>query len=357
MKTILVTGGAGFIGSCFVRQWLAEEPGALVNLDKLTYAGNLDSLAPVADNPSHVLVEGDIGDRRLVSRLLEQYRPGAIVNFAAESHVDRSIDAPAEFIHTNVVGVCELLAAVRAYWSGLPDPERYAFRFLHVSTDEVYGSLGATGAFTEQSRYAPNSPYAASKAASDHFVRAYRHTYGLPVLTTNCSNNYGPYQFPEKLIPLMILNALEGKPLPVYGDGQQVRDWLFVEDHCRAIRAVLARGRVGEVYNIGGNCEQANLSVVKSICATVDRLRPGLPHAPCTNLISNVADRPGHDRRYAIDATKIRDELGWRPAQDFASGLEITVRWYLDNPVWIDRVASGVYARERLGTAGASSNR
>ncbi len=274
MKTILVTGGAGFIGSCFVRQWLAEEPGTLVNLDKLTYAGNLDSLAPVADSPSHVFVEGDIGDRRLVSRLLEQYRPWALVNFAAESHVDRSIDAPAEFVHTNVLGVCELLAAVRAYWSGLPESERNAFRFLHVSTDEVYGSLGATGAFTEQSRYAPNSPYAASKAASDHFVRAYHHTYGLPVLTTNCSNNYGPYQFPEKLLPLMILNALEAKPLPVYGDGQQVRDWLFVEDHCRAIRTVLARGRVGEVYNIGGNCEQANLNVVKSICATVDRLRP-----------------------------------------------------------------------------------
>lgn len=356
MKTILVTGGAGFIGSCFVRQWLAEEPGVLVNLDKLTYAGNLDSLAPADGNPSHVLVEGDIGDRQLVSRLLEQHRPWAIVNFAAESHVDRSIDGPAEFVHTNVLGVCELLAAARAYWSGLPEPERNAFRFLHVSTDEVYGSLGATGAFTEQSRYAPNSPYAASKAASDHFVRAYCHTYGLPVLTTNCSNNYGPYQFPEKLIPLMILNALEGKPLPVYGDGQQVRDWLFADDHCRAIRTVLARGRVGEVYNIGGNCEQANLNVVKAICTTVDRLRPGLPHAPCTNLITYVADRPGHDRRYAIDATKIRTELGWRPAQDFASGLEITVRWYLDNPVWIERVTSGVYARERLGTTGEPSN-
>ncbi len=355
MKTILVTGGAGFIGSCFVRQWLAEEPDRLVNLDKLTYAGNLDSLAPVAGNPNHVLVEGDIGDRALVSQLLEEYRPAAIVNFAAESHVDRSIDAPADFVRTNVLGVCELLAAARAYWSNLPEPERAAFRFLHVSTDEVYGSLGATGAFTEQTRYAPNSPYAASKAASDHFVRAYHHTYGLPVLTTNCSNNYGPYQFPEKLIPLMILNALEGKPLPVYGDGQQVRDWLFVEDHCRAIRTVLAQGRVGEVYNIGGNCEQANLNVVKTICETVDRLRPGLPHAPCTRLITYVTDRPGHDRRYAIDATKIRTELGWKPAQDFISGLEITVRWYLDNPLWIERVSSGVYARERLGTVGAAN--
>ncbi|HUY93566.1 MAG TPA: dTDP-glucose 4,6-dehydratase [Pirellulales bacterium] len=351
MKTILVTGGAGFIGGCFVRQSVAESPDRLVNLDKLTYAGNLDSLEPVAERPNYVFVEGDIGDRESVSRVLAEYRPWAIVNFAAESHVDRSIDGPAEFVRTNVLGTCELLAAARAYWAGLAEPERSAFRFLHVSTDEVYGSLGASGAFTEQSQYAPNSPYAASKAASDHFVRAYHHTYGLPVLTTNCSNNYGPYQFPEKLIPLMILNALEGKPLPVYGDGQQVRDWLFVEDHCRAIRAVLARGKVGEVYNIGGNCELANLDVVNTICATVDRLRPDLPHAPCTGLIEHVADRPGHDRRYAIDATKIRTELGWQPAQTFAAGLEITVRWYLDNPVWIERVTSGVYARERLGVA------
>ena len=357
MKTILVTGGAGFIGSCFVRQWLDEEPDQLVNLDKLTYAGNLDSLAPVDHNPRHVFIEGDIGDRQLVARLLEQHRPWAILNFAAESHVDRSIDGPADFVRTNVLGVCELLAAARAYWSQLPQPDRSAFRFLHVSTDEVYGSLGATGAFTEETRYAPNSPYAASKAASDHFVRAYCHTYGLPTLTTNCSNNYGPYQFPEKLIPLMILNALEGKPLPVYGDGQQVRDWLFVEDHCRAIRTVLARGRVGEVYNIGGGCEQANLDVVKRICALVDDLRPGLSHVPCENLISYVTDRPGHDRRYAIDASKIRTELGWKPTQSFATGLAATVRWYLDNPMWVNRVTSGVYARERLGTAGASSNR
>ncbi len=357
MKTILVTGGAGFIGSCFVRQWLSEEPDQLVNLDKLTYAGNLDSLAPVDDNPRHVFVEGDIGDRQLVARLLEQYQPWAILNFAAESHVDRSIDGPADFVRTNVLGVCELLAAARAYWNQLPQPDRTAFRFLHVSTDEVYGSLGATGAFTEETRYAPNSPYAASKAASDHFVRAYCHTYGLPTLTTNCSNNYGPYQFPEKLIPLMILNALEGKPLPVYGDGQQVRDWLFVEDHCRAIRAVLARGRIGEVYNIGGGCEQANLDVVKRICALVDDLRPGLSHTPCESLISYVTDRPGHDRRYAIDASKIRTELGWKPTQSFATGLATTVRWYLENPVWVNRVTSGIYARERLGTAGASSNR
>jgi dTDP-glucose 4,6-dehydratase len=349
MNTILVTGGAGFIGSCFVRQWLNDRDARLVNLDKLTYAGNLDSLAPVADRPGHLLVEGDIGDRPLVERLLAEHRPEAVVNFAAESHVDRSIDGPADFVRTNVLGTCELLAACRAYWSGLAGAEKDAFRFLHISTDEVYGSLGKTGAFTEQTRYAPNSPYAASKAASDHFVRAYHHTYGLPVLITNCSNNYGPYQFPEKLIPLMILNALEGKPLPVYGDGQQVRDWLFVEDHCEAIRTVLARGKVGEVYNIGGHCERANLNVVRTICETVDRLRPGLPHAPCTSLITYVADRPGHDRRYAIDASKIKKELGWSPRRDFASGLEITVRWYLDNPRWVERVTSGVYQRERLG--------
>ncbi|HVC93098.1 MAG TPA: dTDP-glucose 4,6-dehydratase [Pirellulales bacterium] len=349
MNTILVTGGAGFIGSCFARQWIAEEPDRLVNLDKLTYAGNLDSLLPVAGHPNYQLVEGDIGDRHLVGRMLAEHRPWAIVNFAAESHVDRSIDGPADFVRTNVMGTCELLAAARAYFDGLAGPRRSAFRFLHVSTDEVYGSLGASGAFTEQSRYAPNSPYAASKAASDHFVRAYHHTFGLPVLTTNCSNNYGPYQFPEKLVPLMILNALEGKPLPVYGDGQQVRDWLFVEDHCRAIRTVLARGRVGEIYNIGGNCERANLKVVTTICELVDRLRPGLPHAPCSRLITYVTDRPGHDRRYAIDATKIRDELGWQPRQSFETGLKLTVRWYLENPLWVERVTSGKYARERLG--------
>ncbi|HEV3021482.1 MAG TPA: dTDP-glucose 4,6-dehydratase [Pirellulales bacterium] len=352
MSSILVTGGAGFIGSCFVRQWIAGEREPLVNLDKLTYAGNLDSLLPVAEHANYRLVEGDIGDRTLVARLLAEHRPRAIVNFAAESHVDRPIDGPADFVRTNVLGTCELLAAARAYFDGLAEPERSAFRFLHVSTDEVYGSLGPAGAFDEQSRYAPNSPYAASKAASDHFVRAYHHTYGLPVLTTNCSNNYGPYQFPEKLIPLMILNALEGKPLPVYGDGQQVRDWLFVEDHCRAIREVLARGRVGEIYNIGGRCERANLQVVATICELVDRLRPGLPHAPCSNLVTHVTDRPGHDRRYAIDASKIRTELGWRPLQSFESGMELTVRWYLENSDWVERVTSGKYARERLGTAG-----
>jgi len=349
MNTILVTGGAGFIGSCFARQWIAEEPDRLVNLDKLTYAGNLDSLLPVSGHSNYQLVEGDIGDRHLVNRLLTEHRPWAIVNFAAESHVDRSIDGPADFVRTNVMGTCELLAAARAYFEGLSGPQRRAFRFLHVSTDEVYGSLGPSGAFTEQSRYAPNSPYAASKAASDHFVRAYHHTYGLPVLTTNCSNNYGPYQFPEKLIPLMILNALEGKPLPVYGDGQQVRDWLFVDDHCRAIRAVLARGRVGEIYNIGGNCERANLQVVSTICELVDRLRPGLPHSPCSRLVTYVTDRPGHDRRYAIDAKKIGEELGWKPQQSFETGLELTVRWYLENPQWVERVTSGKYARERLG--------
>lgn len=349
MATILVTGGAGFIGSCFVRTWLAAGRGKVVNLDKLTYAGNLDSLAPVAGNASHRLVPGDIGDRELVGRLLHEHRPSAIVNFAAESHVDRSIEGPTDFVRTNVLGTAELLSAARAYWAGLPEREAAAFRFLHVSTDEVYGSLGPTGAFSEESRYAPNSPYAASKAASDHLVRAFHHTYGLPVLTTNCSNNYGPYQFPEKLIPLMVLNALEGKPLPVYGDGQQIRDWLFVEDHCDAIRTVLQGGKVGEVYNIGGHCERANLDVVRTICEIVDRLRPDSPHAPCAKLIQYVTDRPGHDRRYAIDAGKIERQLGWRPRQNFATGLEITVRWYLDNPTWVERVTTGVYARERLG--------
>ena len=354
MDAILVTGGAGFIGSCFVRGWIRDEKSTLVNLDKLTYAGNLDSLAPVAGNPQHVMVEGDIADQALVARLLAVHRPRAIVNFAAESHVDRSIDGPAEFLQTNVVGTFRLLEATRAYWNSLPEPAKSSFRFLHVSTDEVYGSLGPTGLFTESTPYAPNSPYSASKASSDHFVRAYHHTYGLPTLITNCSNNYGPYQFPEKLIPLMILNALEGKPLPVYGDGQQIRDWLFVDDHCRAIGLVLAKGKPGEVYNIGGNNEQANLNVVYAICDTVDKLRPGLKHAPCRSLITYVKDRPGHDRRYAIDAGKILRDLGWQPQQDFASGLKLTVEWYLKNSEWIDRVTSGKYRRERLGltTAG-----
>lgn len=347
--TILITGGAGFIGCNFVRQWLAEEEGRLVNLDKLTYAGNLDSLADVADDPRYVFVHGDICDGPLVARLLAEHRPQAVVNFAAESHVDRSIDGPAAFVETNVVGTFRLLEASRQYWSSLAEPERSRFRFLHVSTDEVFGSLGPSGKFSETTAYAPNSPYSASKAAADHFVRAYYHTYRLPVLVTNCSNNYGPYQFPEKLIPLMILNALAGKRLPVYGDGRQIRDWLYVEDHCRAIRAVLARGNPGESYNIGGDCERTNLEVVQTICALVDRLRPGLPHAPCSSLITFVTDRPGHDRRYAIDATKTRQQLGWRPLEDFASGLERTVRWYLENPVWVERVMSGKYRLERLG--------
>ena len=349
METILVTGGAGFIGSNLVRQWLAEEQARLVNLDKLTYAGNLDSLVGLPRDFCHQFVQGDIGDVALVSRLLAEHRPRAVVHFAAESHVDRSIDGPAAFVETNVVGTFRLLEASRRYWCELPEPERSAFRFLHVSTDEVYGSLGPTGKFVETSPYAPNSPYSASKAASDHFVRAYFHTYDMPVLVTNCSNNYGPYQFPEKLIPLATLNALEGKPLPVYGDGRQIRDWLFVEDHCRAIRAVLARGVPGEVYNIGGQCERTNLEVVKAICGVVDQLRPDLPHAPCESLITFVKDRPGHDRRYAIDSGKIQRELGWRPQENFESGLRRTVSWYLENRVWIERITSGKYRRERLG--------
>jgi dTDP-glucose 4,6-dehydratase len=355
MMTILVTGGAGFIGSCFVRQWLCEEAGRAINLDKLTYAGNLDSLAPVEGNARHHFVQGDIGDRALVERLLDEYRPRAIVNFAAESHVDRSIDGPAAFIQTNVVGTFQLLEAARAYWGHLSGGERRDFRFLQVSTDEVYGSLGATGRFQETTPYSPNSPYSASKAACDHFVRAYHHTYGLPTLITNCSNNYGPYQFPEKLIPLMILNAIEGKPLPVYGDGQQVRDWLFVEDHCRAIRRVLAAAAPGETYNIGGDCERANMTIVETICALVDRQLPDLPHAPCRSLITHVTDRPGHDRRYAIEADKIRRELGWKPAQDFESGLALTVDWYLANRRWVKRVTTGSYRRQRLGLLGASA--
>lgn len=349
MAPILITGGVGFIGSNFVRQWLAEESTSLVNLDKLTYAGNLDSLADLAEDPRYVFVHGDICDGTLVAELLRKHRPAAVVNFAAESHVDRSIDGPAAFIETNVVGTFQLLDASRRYWVELAEPEKAAFRFLHVSTDEVYGSLGPDGKFTEKTRYAPNSPYSASKAGADHLARAYFHTYGLPVLTTNCSNNYGPYQFPEKLIPLMILNAVDGKPLPVYGDGQQIRDWLYVGDHCRAIRTVLRQGAPGQVYNVGGDCERTNLSVVQEIAAIVDRLRPGLPHAPCSSLITYVKDRPGHDRRYAIDASKIHGELGWEPQESFATGLEKTIRWYLDNPAWVEGVTTGKYRRERLG--------
>jgi dTDP-glucose 4,6-dehydratase len=351
METILVTGGAGFIGSAFVRQTIAEMPNLrVVNLDKLTYAGNLDSLDSVADDPRYVFVEGDIADRQLARELFGQYEPRAIVNFAAESHVDRSIDGPEEFVSTNVLGTFRLLDEAKSYWKSLAEPLAEAFRFLHVSTDEVYGSLGANDdGFTETTAYAPNSPYSASKAASDHFIRAYHHTYGMPTLITNCSNNYGPYQFPEKLIPLMILNAIEGKPLPVYGDGANVRDWLFVDDHCTAIHRVLADGTPGEVYNIGGDCERTNLQVVEAICATVDRLKPGLAHSPCNSLITFVDDRPGHDQRYAIDAAKIRTKLGWTPQQVFETGLERTIRWYLDNSTWVDRVTSGKYRRERLG--------
>jgi len=348
-QPILVTGGAGFIGSCFVRQWIERVRTPLVNLDRLTYAGDLASLAGARQNPLHTFVHGDVGDGRLVEELLRRHRPWAIVHLAAESHVDRSIDGPAAFVQTNVVGTFCLLEAARQYWGNLPEPEKSAFRFLHVSTDEVYGSLGPSGAFTESTPYSPRSPYSASKAASDHFVHAYYHTFGLPVLVTNCSNNYGPYQFPEKLIPLMILNALEGKPLPVYGDGQNVRDWLFVEDHCQALRCVLSLGRPGHTYNIGGNCQQANLNVVRQICTLMDELRPGLPHAPCCRLIQFVQDRPGHDRRYAIDASKICGELGWGPEHDFSSGLRSTVKWYLDNLPWVQRVTSGQYQRERLG--------
>jgi dTDP-glucose 4,6-dehydratase len=340
---ILVTGGAGFIGANFVHDWLAAGGEPVVNLDKLTYAGNLGNLEGLERDGRHEFVRGDIGDRALIESLLAQHRPRAIVNFAAESHVDRSIHGPAEFIETNVVGTFALLDATRAWWSTLPPAERETFRFLHVSTDEVYGSLGPNDpAFSETTAYAPNSPYSASKAASDHLVRAYHHTYGLPVLTTNCSNNYGPRQFPEKLIPLMIVNALAGKPLPVYGDGQNVRDWLYVGDHCTAIRTVLAGGRPGETYNIGGNAEMKNLDVVHTLCAILAELVPGRDYAA---LVTYVKDRPGHDRRYAIDARKIRRELAWAPAETFASGMRRTVQWYLDHARWLDAVTSREYQK------------
>ena len=347
--TWLVTGGAGFIGGNFVLRQIAHRHARIVNLDALTYAGNLDTLAPVMEEPDHIFVHGSITDRKRLQQLLAEHRPQVIINFAAESHVDRSIDSPGDFIHTNVVGTFELLEAARQYWKELPQGERDAFRFLHISTDEVYGSLGATGKFTETTPYQPNSPYSASKAGSDHLVRAYHHTYGLPTLTTNCSNNYGPYQFPEKLIPLMILNALEGKPLPIYGRGLNVRDWLYVEDHCRAIERVLESGRPGEVYNVGGNNEKTNLEVVNTICHILDQLLPDSPHRPHQQLITFVKDRPGHDLRYAIDAGKIQQELGWAPEETFDSGIEKTVRWYLDNLAWCRRVTDGSYRRERLG--------
>jgi dTDP-glucose 4,6-dehydratase len=340
---VLVTGGAGFIGSNFVLDWLARSDEPVLNLDALTYAGTTENLQSLAGDGRHVFVHGDICDRALVDRLLATHRPRAIVHFAAESHVDRSIHGPAEFIRTNVEGTFTLLEAARAHWSSLAGADREAFRFLHVSTDEVYGSLGKDDpAFRESDAYGPNSPYSASKAASDHLVRAWHHTYGLPVLTTNCSNNYGPFHFPEKLIPLMIVNALAGKPLPVYGDGQQVRDWLYVHDHCSAIREVLARGRLGETYNVGGWNEKPNLEIVHAVCALLDELSP---HAegPYARLIRHVTDRPGHDRRYAIDASKIERELGWRPAETFESGLRKTVRWYLDHADWVERVQTGAY--------------
>ena len=341
--TIFVTGGAGFIGSNFVLDWLAQCDEPVVNLDLLTYAGNLANLAAVKGDARHVFVQGDIGDRVLLDRLFAVHAPRAVVHFAAESHVDRSIHGPGAFIKTNVEGTFTLLEAVRAHWAKLPDGAKAAFRFHHISTDEVYGSLSSTDApFTETHLYAPNSPYSASKAASDHLVRAWHHTYGLPVLTTNCSNNYGPYHFPEKLIPLMIVNALAGKPLPIYGDGQQVRDWLFVADHCSAIRAVLSGGRVGETYNIGGWNEMTNKQIVHHVCALLDELQPS-PDGPCARLITHVTDRPGHDRRYAIDARKIERELGWRPAETFDTGIRKTVQWYLANAAWVAEVQSGVY--------------
>jgi dTDP-glucose 4,6-dehydratase len=341
---LFVTGGAGFIGANFVLSTIAATGESIVNIDKLTYAGSLRNLAALEGDARHEFVKADICDRARLRELFAARRPRAVVHFAAESHVDRSIAGPAEFIQTNVVGTFSLLEEARDYWNTLAGPERERFRFLHVSTDEVYGSLGpADAAFTEQSTYAPNSPYAASKASSDHLVRAYHHTYGLPVLTTNCSNNYGPYQFPEKLIPVVILNALQGQPLPVYGDGLQVRDWLFVEDHCDAILAVLDRGRPGETYNVGGGSEVTNLELVRSICALLDELVPDSKHRPHARLISHVADRPGHDRRYAIDDTKLRGELGWRPRLDLAAGLRRTVRWYLDNDAWIAQIRSGEY--------------
>ncbi len=351
MQTLLVTGGAGFIGGNFVLDLVGSGAYRIINLDALTYAGNRDTLASLDRSPHHAFVHGDIGDRELVGQLLKQYQPIGVVNFAAESHVDRSIDGPGTFIQTNVVGTMNLLQSVLGYWRELPDPEKSAFRFLHVSTDEVYGSLGDTGAFREDTPYAPNSPYSASKAASDHLVRAWHHTYGLPVLTTNCSNNYGPYQFPEKLIPLMIQKALTQQPLPVYGDGKNVRDWLYVLDHCRAIRAVLERGRVGEVYNVGGDSERMNIDVVQTIIKLVDERRPLAAGATRDALITYVKDRPGHDRRYAIDAGKIRGELGWTPSESFESGIAKTVDWYLANEPWVARVVDGSYRGERLGSA------
>ena len=344
MKTIFVTGGAGFIGSALIRLLIAETDWRVINIDKLTYAGNLESLSSVAANPRYQFSRTDIGDRSALDALFAQYQPVGVIHLAAESHVDRSIHGPVDFINTNVMGTFNLLETVRAYWNELPSGEKNAFRFLHISTDEVYGSLTATDtAFVETTPYAPNSPYSASKAASDHLVRAWFHTYGFPVITTNCSNNYGPYHFPEKLIPLVILNALNGKPLPIYGDGQQVRDWLYVGDHCSAICEVLKKGRLGETYNIGGWNEKTNIEVVQTICKILDELKPRADSKPYVDQITYVKDRPGHDRRYAIDAGKIEQELGWRPVETFETGIRKTVQWYLDNPAWIDGVVSGSY--------------
>ena len=341
---LLITGGAGFIGSNFVLDWLAQSDEPIVNLDKLTYAGNLQTLTSLQGDPRHTFVQGDIGDRALVERLLAEHRPRAVISFAAESHVDRSIHGPGEFIQTNIVGTFCLLESVRGYWGAWPEADKAAFRFLHVSTDEVYGSLAKDDpAFSETHRYEPNSPYSASKAASDHLVRAWHHTYGLPVLTTNCSNNYGPYHFPEKLIPLMIVNALAGKPLPVYGDGMQVRDWLYVKDHCSAIRRVLEAGRLGEVYNVGGWNEKPNIEIVQTICKLLDEMRPKADGSSYATQITYVTDRPGHDRRYAIDARKLEAELGWKPAETFETGIRKTVEWYLANPDWVAHVQSGAY--------------
>ncbi len=353
-KTVIVTGGAGFIGSEVSRQLINETDVTVVNVDKLTYAGNLESLQSVADNPRYHFEKVDICDAVEVKRVFEQYQPDAIMHLAAESHVDRSIDGPAEFIHTNIIGTYTLLEAARSYWSALVGDRKDSFRFHHVSTDEVYGTLGETGLFIEETPYAPNSPYSASKSSSDHLVRAWYHTYGLPVVTTNCSNNYGPFQFPEKLIPLVILNAIAGEPLPIYGKGDQIRDWLHVEDHARALRLVLESGVPAEVYNIGGHNEKQNIEVVKTICAILDELVPQHPNglARYEELITYVTDRPGHDQRYAIDAGKIERELGWTPRETFESGIRKTVQWYLDNQVWCDHVKDGSYQGERLGVIG-----
>jgi dTDP-glucose 4,6-dehydratase len=346
---LIVTGGAGFIGSAVIRHLLAHTSATVVNVDKLTYAGNLESLPGAEGHPRYVFEQVDICDAGALARVFRQHRPSAVMHLAAESHVDRSIDGPAAFIQTNITGTYTLLEAARAYWQNLEGEAKQAFRFHHISTDEVYGTLGESGLFTEETAYQPNSPYSASKASSDHLVRAWHHTYGLPVVTTNCSNNYGPYQFPEKLIPVIILNARAGKPLPVYGQGNNIRDWLYVDDHVRALLRVLEQGRVGETYNIGGHNEKTNLEVVKTICALLDELLPDSAHRPHESLITFVADRPGHDLRYAIDAGKIQRELGWTPAETFDSGLRKTVRWYLDNPGWCGRVMDGSYRGERLG--------